>query len=253
MTHILAALILLVACNQVSITILASDRENDSFVGPVKKVFVWRSPISGGHYPVGSRCRQMTKVYDQHGRLMQHSLYPGPCGSDEIRYEYSYAPGGDRIEKSQKIRGGGSPPPPPPVALGSTPDTDKGETRTGFLFDRLTGKVAESASYRPDGKIINRTRYTYDDRGRMTEMTGLDRRRRVSSRRLYSYSGDERVPSSFASYDGKGNVYERTTYSDYKFNSQGDWVSRKEATEERLNRRSVSLTVREIEYHPSGK
>jgi hypothetical protein len=253
MTHILVALILLVACNQVSITIIESDREHDGFAGPVKKVFVWSSPISGGNYPVGSRCRQMTKVYDQHGRLMQHSLHPGPCGSDEIRYEYSYTPGGDRIEKSQKIRGGGSPPPPPPVALGSTPDTDKGEPRMWFMFDRSSGKIIESASYRPDGKIINKTRYTYDDKGRMTEMTGHNRDGRVSSRRVYGYPGDERVPSSFAYYDGKGNVYERTTYSDYKFNSQGDWVSRKEATEERLNRRSVSLTVREIEYHPSGK
>ena len=252
MTHILVALILLVAGNQVSITIIETDRQHDGFVGPVKKVFVQRSPLSGGNYPVGSRCRQMTKVYNQYGRLMQHSLYPGSCGSDEIRYEFSYTPGGDRIEKSQKIRGGGSPP-PPPVALGSTPDTDKGEKRMWFMFERLSGKIIESASYRPNGKIINKTKYTYDDKGRMREVTVRDRRGRVSSRRVYGYSGDERVPSSFAHYDGKGNVYERTTYSDYEFNSRGDWVSRKEAAEERLNRRSVSLTVREIEYYPSGK
>lgn len=70
---------------------------------------------------------------------------------------------------------------------------------------------------------------------------------------MYSYSGDETVPSSFVYYDGKGNVYERTTYSDYKFNSHGDWISRKQAKEERFNRKTVSLTIREIEYYPSGK
>jgi hypothetical protein len=252
MTHILVALILLVACNQVSITIIETDREHDGFIGPVKKVFVQRSPLSGGDYPLGSRCRQMTKVYGQYGRLLQHSLYLGTCGNDEIRYEYSYDPGGDRIEKSRKIRGGGSHP-PPPVALGSTPDTGKRETRMWFMFERLSGKIVESASYRPDGKIINKTKYTYDDKGRMRETTVRDRGGRVSSRRVYGYSGDERVPSSFVYYDAKGNVHERITYSDYKFNSQGDWISRKEATEERYNRRSVSLTVREIEYYPSGK
>lgn len=254
MKHILVALILLVACNQDSITIIESDREHDGFASPVKKVFVHWLPISGGNYPVGSRCRQMTKIYDQSGRLMEHSPYSGSCGSDEIRYEYTHTPGGGRREKPQKMRGGGSPPPlPPSLASGSTPDTDKGESETYFMFERLTGKVAESTSYRPDGKIINKTKYTYDDKRRMTEMTVRDRRGRVSSRRVYGYSGDERVPSSFAYYDGKGNVYERTTYSDYKFNSQGDWVSRQEATEERLNLRRVSLTVREIEYYPRGE
>ncbi len=41
--------------------------------------------------------------------------------------------------------------------------------------------------------------------------------------------------------------------SDYEFNSQGDWVKRKETREERFNRKSVSLTIREIEYYPDGR
>ena len=77
MKHIFVALILCVACTQATVRERSSDREHDGFVGPVKKVFVEWSPISGGNYPVGSRCRQMTKVYDQGGRLMQHILYPG--------------------------------------------------------------------------------------------------------------------------------------------------------------------------------
>lgn len=83
----------------------------------------------------------------------------------------------------------------------------------------------------------------------MIEMTSYNSDGQVSSRRVYGFTGDEKVPSSFAYYDGKGNVYEKTIYSDYEFNSQGDWIKRKETTEERFNRQSVSLTVREIEYY----
>ena len=121
-----------------------------------------------------------------------------------------------------------------------------------FKYDPSSGKRIESTSIRPSGKIIYKTTYSYD-KGRMIEMTGYDVDGKVSSRRVYGYSGDEKVPSSFAYYDGKGDVYERTIYSDYEFNPQGDWVRRKETKEERFNRRSVSSTVREIEYYPNGK
>ena len=239
-----------IACGQATVTKTESDREHDGFLGPVKKVFVEWSPISGGNYPVGSRCRELTKVYDQNGRLMQHSLYPGDCGRDEIRNDYSYAPDGRRTAKSQDIRGKDSPPPPPPIVSRSKSEADKGEPRTVVKYDPSTGKEVESISVRPSGAIIYKTTYRYDDRGRMIEMIGLNKDGQVSSRRVYGYSGDKRVPSSFAYYDGKGSVYERTIYSDYEFNSQGDWIRRKETKEERFNRRSVSLTVREIEYYP---
>ena len=62
--------------------------------------------------------------------------------------------------------------------------------------------------------------------------------------------GRQRVPSGFIYYGGNGKVYERTTYSDYEFNSHGDWVKRKETTEETLNRKSISWMLRKIEYYP---
>ena len=191
----------------------------------------------------------MTKVYDQGGRLTQHSLYPGACGSDEIRTDYSYAPDGSRTEKSQEIRGKDSPPPPPPIALRSDSAEDKGEPKMVFNYDAESGKKIESTSIRPSGKIIYKTTYSYDDKGRMIEMTGYDSNGQVSSRRVHAYLAEERVPSSFAYYDGKGAVYERTIYSDYEFNTRGDWVRRKQTKEEKFNRRSVSSTRREIEYY----
>lgn len=255
MRRILAALVFFcLACSQASVAQRESDREHDGFVGPVKKVFEWWSPISGGNYPPGSRCRTMTKVYDPTGRLVQHSLYPGACGVDEIRNDYSYAPDGSRTEQSQEIRGKDSPPPPPPLAgARPQPEAERGQRRVVFKYDPATGKLVESASIWPGGKVGYKITYSYDDQGRLTETTSLDENGQVSSRRVLGYTGDQRVPSSFTYYGGRGDVYERTVYSDYEFNPQGDWFKRKVTTEERYNRRSISVSTREIEYYPSGQ
>ena len=49
-------------------------------------------------------------------------------------------------------------------------------------------------------------------------------------------------------YGPDGKIYERTTYTDYEFNPKGDWIKRKQTTEETFNRRSVSMANPEIEY-----
>jgi len=61
------------------------------------------------------------------------------------------------------------------------------------------------------------------------------------------------VPSGFAYFGSDGRIYERTTYTDYEFNSKGDWIKRKQNKEETFNRRSVSMTFREIEYYPNSR
>ena len=38
----------------------------------------------------------------------------------------------------------------------------------------------------------------------------------------------------------------------YEFNSRGDWVKRKETTEETFNRKTISWKIRQIEYFPSN-
>ena len=252
MKHLLLVLIIGVACTQAPRTSRESDRQHDGFVGHVKKVFVTWSPVSGSNYAAGSRCRQMTKVYDEGGRLLQHSVYPGDCGSDEIRDDYTYAPDGSRTAKKQEIRGKDSPPPPPPMAPPPGYKEEVGEPRMVFKYD-ASGKLIEAASVKPGGNIIYKNTYSYDVKGRMIEGTGYDRDGKISDRRVYSYSGDDLVPSGLTYYGRDGKVYERTEYTDYEFNSQGDWVKRKQTSELTFNRRTVSITLREIEYYPDRK
>src|ERR1044072_6493371 len=117
MKNIILLLIFCIAGSEATVTKRQSDREHDGFVGPVKKVFVTWTPISGSTYPEGSKCRQMSNEYDQAGRITRHSVYPGGFGRDEIREDYTYSADGNKTTKVQEINGENSPPPPPPPAV----------------------------------------------------------------------------------------------------------------------------------------
>ena len=247
MNHIILLLVFCLLSIQGTVPKPKSDREQDGFVGPVKKVSVTWTPISGSSYPPGSKCRQLTNEYDQPGRLTRHSVYPGSCGSDEIREDYTYSADGNRNTKVQEIRGADSPEPPPPAA---NPDAKKenGPPKHAPRYDD-SGRLVEDALVWPSGKYIYRNAYTYDAKGRLIETTGYDGDNQLTDRRVYTYSGDERVPSVFVYYDRDGKIRLRTTYTDYKFNSKGDWTERKQTTDETPNRHSVSMFHREIEYY----
>lgn len=252
MKRLLLLLILSIACHQADVSKRESHRDQDGFIGPVKKVFVVWSPISGSNYPIGSRCRELTNEYDESGRLMRHSVYLGACGNDEIREDYSYSQDGNQTTKTQEIRGENSPPPPPPLVSRSNSDEDKGPARRVFKYDQ-SGRLIEEGKVKSSGRLSYKTTFTYDLKGRLIETTGYDSDNKLSNRRVYKFSGDDRVPSEFAYYGPDGRVYERTSFTDYEFNSKGDWVRRKQTKEETFNRHSVSMTFREIEYYPDRK
>ena len=254
---ILLSLILCVANYQAAVPKQQSDRAHDGFVGPVKKVFVIWTPVSGRNYPEGSKCRQVTNEYDQTGRLTRHSIYPGECGNDEIREDYSYAKDGARTAKTKRIQGANSPPPPPAISSGATPKGQQGPPKIMFKYD-AAGRLSEETVILSDGSLSYKLTHTYDAKGRRVETTGYDNLGQLSDRRVYAYSGDEHVPSSFVYYGPNGKVSERTTYSEYEFNANGDWIRRKDSTDEPyehrgvvISRRSVSITFREIEYYPN--
>ena len=106
---------------------------------------------------------------------------------------------------------------------------------------------------KPGGRVSYKTTYTHDEKGRLIEVTGYDGNSRLTSRRVYRFTGDDRVPSEFAYYGSDGREYERSRYTDYEFNLKGDWVKRKETKDETFNRHTVSIEFREIEYYPANK
>src|SRR5262249_15142590 len=111
------------------------------------------------------------------------------------------------------------------------------------------GTLIETSTVRPSGKIVYRISYTYDTNHRLIETAGFDEDGTLSSGRVYGYESDKKVPSSFTYYGGGGKIYERTVYSEYEFDSQGNWIKRKEYREQTYNRRDTSLAFRNIEYY----
>jgi len=119
-------------------------------------------------------------------------------------------------------RASGIPSGPPPIAVGSVA-LQANLPRTTFQHD-AQGKLTEASTSR-GAKVIYKLAYSYDDRGRLLEARGYGEDGRVGVRRVYRYAGDRNVPSSFAYFDGDGQVREEIAYSDYEFNSVGDWVN----------------------------
>jgi hypothetical protein len=102
---------------------------------------------------------------------------------------------------------------------------------------------------RPKGKLIDRTVYEYDALGRLIETRSYESEGSVSVRRVQGYEGKNKAPSTFSYIDGRGREREQTTYSEYEFNAQGDWIKRKVKTEETPNRNQTLIETRKIEYY----
>lgn len=226
-----------------------SDRERAGLIGPVKRMAVEWTPDGQPRFNIapGTRCRQATTVYDETGRVTQSSLYPGSCGADEIRTEYTYAKDGSYTKRTQEIRGRNSPPPPPPMAMPSG-EREQGEPREIYQYDSV-GRPIEVSVVRPSGKLIYKTTFIYDLKGRETEIRSYDENGKPGDRRVYSYQNDGKVPSGFAYYGSDGKVYIKSEYKEYEFNSRGDWIKRKEITEEIYGGKRTSLIYRTIEYY----
>lgn len=256
MNAFIVMLSLLFALPQAPTVKRMSDREHAGFIGPVKKVFVEWSPVDRPFNDIspGTRCRKQTDSYDKEGRLIQNSVYPGSCGSEEIREYYTYGTDGSRTEVTDASGASGIPSGPPPIA-GASLDREPGQPRVVFQYDS-TGRLTEASTIRPSGKMIDKSAYSYDANSRVQEVRGYNNDGKVSSRRVYTYDGVRKVPSGYAYYDGDGKLHEEITYSDYEFNSYGDWVKRKETRQERVyvsgqtvSRKSISSTYRQIEYY----
>ncbi|HZS49069.1 MAG TPA: RHS repeat domain-containing protein [Blastocatellia bacterium] len=226
-----------------------SDRELAGFVGPVKMVSGEFELIQGtyGDQLIGKQCRDFREIYDESGRLTQRSVYPGSCGADEDIELYKYEADGSRASTHLEIHNKNSPPPPPPIAGPTGDSDDTGTVREIFRYDSA-GKLVETSSVRGKGKLLFKISYEYDSAGRLTETRSQGAGNTTPVRRVWGYDGDNKVPMAFSYINGRGQIEELTSYSEYEFNPQGDWIKRKVRTTESLNRRQTSIETRKIEY-----
>jgi hypothetical protein len=244
-----AAILFCLAFSQSSEPGKQTDREHDGFAGPVKKMHEDWSPITENWSDIrpGTRCRRSTKFYDDAGRVTQSSLYPGSCGSDELREYYTYDQEGNQMSREEEILGPGSNPPPPPMPPPGGVQ-DQGPGKKIFKYDSQ-GRLAEFFVRWASGKIAYRIVYTHDAENRISESKSLDSDGKLNSRNAYSYEGQNRFPSKRAYFDSSDKIRGEYTYSEYEFNSHGDWIKRKESDRESNGSVRILLSYRKIEYY----
>jgi|SRR5882724_7173566 len=217
-----------------------SDREHAGFIGPVKSVNI-EYEITDQNYGdrlAGKHCRGLTEVYNESGQLIQRSSYPGSCGENEIRDSYSYSPEGSRITTSREVSGKTAPPPPAP---------DTVPAKETFRYDDAD-LPSESSLVNSNGQLITKFVYQYDSMRRLIEVRTEGASGDVFASRMYKYDGNNKVPAGSSNTDFVGLMHETTTYSEYKFNAQGDWIKRKVKTEQTLARSQTLVETRTIEY-----
>jgi hypothetical protein len=230
-----------------------SDRERQGLKGQAKRVFVGWSPLSEGWAAeVGAVCRRESQEFDPQGRLTLLVLYTDACGSGELRHYYSFDEDGSALERLDASRAStiGLSPDAPSSAKGrdrSEPFT----ARHAFRYD-AGGRKVEASVTRPNGKLIYKVLYTYDSQGRWTGWESREGDGKLQGKYVLTYEGEGAFPTSSLSVGADGKPYSKSTYSNYRVNSRGDWVERKETTE-RLDYprrpKTVALAYRSITYY----
>jgi hypothetical protein len=232
-----------------------NDREHEGFKGPVRKVFVERSPQTEiGNLPIGARCPEETQNYDQQGRLISLLLYPGFCGEDgEIRENYSYDKDGNRLGRhdNSKASGISISSSSPPIPSDRKNQDGPYSTKRILKYDSK-GRISGESVYSPSGELIDKTVNKYDSQNRLIEWESVDLDGSISEKQTFIYNGDERFPSGSIGIGSDGKPDSRETYSDYEVNSRGDWIKRREIVEhlDQPNQaKTIRIITRTIDYY----
>lgn len=240
---------------QSSMTARESDRKHEGFVGEVKTATTYLSAISGNWQstPRGKQCKFRTVMYDSTGRLIQSSLF-SECGrGGEFQDTFTYDKDGNRYDKYEMIGvRSGIPSGPPPMAGKPIPEGEAMKTPSAtFKYDDQ-GKRTEQTGLFSDGRIRHKFVYKYDGQGRLYELLRFFPDEKSPDKTVYAYQADQRFPSGWTSYRADGSLSEKYSFSNYEFNSMGDWIKRKAVIEDGTGKRTGWESC-QIEYYLSKK
>jgi YD repeat-containing protein len=191
-----------------------TDRERDGFIGKVANVYVSTIIPSDG-----KRCPQRSDSYDTDGRLTKHKIYAGGCGTASIATNYTY----------------------PTIDKRTSTTQGTADSTTVFSFD-ANGRLSDETTAFNNNESIQ-VQYFYDEIGRIKEKTYLTNGTPYS-KEVYEYKDDQKAPLKFIFTDTKANKTRTITYTNYVFNTAGDWIQRDESDDGKL-----TFIERAIEYY----
>lgn len=248
-----------------SIAQVGTDRQREGLKGDVKTLVTEGAVLKGkpGKWTELRRGRSSTTLWDKQGYEIEFLMW----ASDrpfmkrvskynttrntrfETRYDLYKSDSSGVKGVPLDAKGNPMPLPPPPKTL--EPDVVISEIL--YKFDNA-GNLTENLTYEGQGsnkKLTFREVYIWDTTGNLTEEQRFIGGEKLTSRyvRKYDTQGNE-IESIII--EGKKKITSRTKYSEYQFDSQGNWISRVNH-EEYLNSidmliKNTTMTYRQFTY-----
>ena len=131
------------------------------------------------------------------------------------------------------------------------PPDERFDLKIVYEYD-ANGKVETEKTYRNNGKFWGSITYKYDKNGRVRE--DLRKETNATIRFTYKYNDEGYLIETLGIYEFNIRVTtnERTVYSDYKVDPQGNWTQRKAMWTSKTQDRfyaSTKINYRTIEYY----
>jgi hypothetical protein len=246
---------------------VVTDRQLEGLKGDVKTLNVDGAVLDGqpGNWKELRRGRAYTISWDKQGHEIERIISAADYPLTKIVSTYN-ADQKTQTEKhydlyksnSQGVKGFVldpkgkpiKPPPPPPQILSN----DGAVTKEITYKSDENGNRSEKLIYEGEGrglKLTQRRVYVWDTSGKLKEEIRYDGQGNQQFKFVYKYDPQGNEAESVM-IEGKNKITSRTTYSDYKFDSQGNWISRINH-EDYLNSvdmriKKTSITYRQITY-----
>jgi uncharacterized protein YjhX (UPF0386 family) len=227
-----------------------TDREFDGFKGKVESVitsYSYFQNIDGKETEKQSGAK-FEIHYDQNGNITQTLNYV--VGDKNI---YSVIEG-NKTFKTNKIEGVGG------YGISSNsnginkqkPRDERYSIKFEYKYDEKD-RVAEESLYSNNGSLISKTIYKYDKQGRIEEVERYNSEK-IASKQSFKIDNKNVVIEEllvFPNVKGEDGITKKT-YSDYKFDAQGNWTERTQtANYKRNGKTSIVKTIdhQKINYY----
>ncbi|HMS43577.1 MAG TPA: hypothetical protein PKE69_25340 [Pyrinomonadaceae bacterium] len=190
-----------------------TDRERDGFVGKVARVYI--STL----FPTKGKCPIKSNTYDANGNLTKQKIYTNGCGDKFITTDYRISADGKRISTTEGTQ----------------------QSKTIYNFD-TSGRISEETTSFNNAETLQ-VKYFFDEKGRIKEKIYTTNGTQYG-KDVYEYVGENNAPAKFTYTDSRNEKSVSIIYTNYEFNSEGDWVKREETDNGKL-----SFVERAIEYY----
>lgn len=224
------------------------DREFDRLKGKVKSVTESYSTFENQNGNLIERKSgvQFEKHFDENGNTTLTLNYI--VGDKNI---YSFI-NGEKTFKSETIKGVGGAGRAEMKESNPKPRDERYSIKFKYKYNDIN-QIEEETLYNNDGELNSRTVFRYDEKGRIKERERYNsyKSNKLTFRTTLAYDNDNNLSQELLFIINGSTTY-KYTYTDYKFDSEGNWVERIQTSNYKINgqdRIAKRIEHRKIEYY----